>query len=79
VGECLRRARFDRGLRQRHAAEKIGCSQASLANWETGRAAPDVRFWPAILGFLGYDPRPEPLALGGRIRGGAGRQVMGSR
>jgi ribosome-binding protein aMBF1 (putative translation factor) len=32
------------------------------------QAAPDVRFWPAILRFLGCDPRPEPEGFGGRLK-----------
>ncbi len=63
LGEHLRRARLDRGLPQRQVAEAIGCSQASLANWEMGHRAPEVRFLSGILAFLGYDPRPEPRPL----------------
>ena len=74
-GEHLKKARLDRGLRQRRAAAEIGCSTTSLATWETGCASPDVRFWPAILRFLGYDPRPEPAGFGGRIR--AAREAEG--
>jgi hypothetical protein len=39
---------------------EVGCSKASLLNWERGRAEPELRFLPAILRFLGYDPRQEP-------------------
>jgi transcriptional regulator with XRE-family HTH domain len=60
--------RLDRGLWQKQVAREIGCSKASLLNWEKGRAAPEVRFWPTILRFLGYDPRPEPATLGGQLR-----------
>jgi hypothetical protein len=60
LGEHLRRTRLARSLLQRQAAEAIGCHHASLLNWEKGRVAPEVRFWPAVLGFLGYDPRPKP-------------------
>ncbi len=56
-------------------AAEIGCSTASLAKWETGAATPDVRFWPKILAFLGYDPRPEPEGFAGRIR--AAREAKG--
>ncbi len=74
-GEHLRRARLDRGLRQRHAAREIGCSQPSLASWEAGRGTPGLRFLPGILAFLGYDPRPEPETFGGHVR--AARQAAG--
>ncbi len=68
VGEHLLKARLDRGIQQRDAAKEIGCNPGTLLNWEKGRVAPDVRFWPAILAYLGYDPRPEPAGFGGRIR-----------
>jgi DNA-binding XRE family transcriptional regulator len=61
VGEHLKRARLDRGIRQKEAARSIGCRPATLGTWEKGRVAPDVPFWPAILRFLGYDPRPDSM------------------
>lgn len=60
--------RLDRGLWQKQVADAIGCSKASLLNWENGRAEPELRFLPAILRFLGYDPRPEPATFGGSLR-----------
>jgi transcriptional regulator with XRE-family HTH domain len=75
LGEHLRRVRLDRSLPQRQVAEAIGCSQASLANWEMGHRAPEARFLPGILSFLGYGPRPEPATLGGPLR--AAREVEG--
>lgn len=67
--------RLDRGLWQKQVAKAIGCSKASLTNREKGRAEPALRFLPAILAFLGYDPRPEPVSLGGSI--GAAREAAG--
>jgi transcriptional regulator with XRE-family HTH domain len=58
--------RLDRDLSQRHAAEAIGCHATALLHWEKGHAATELRFLPAILRFLGYDPRPEPATFGGR-------------
>jgi transcriptional regulator with XRE-family HTH domain len=75
VGEHLKSVRLDRGMQQRDAAREIGCDPGTLLNWEKGRVAPDIRFWPAILAFLGYDPRPEPAGFGGRIR--AAREAEG--
>ena len=75
LGEHLRRVRLDRGLWQKHVAREIGCSKASLLNWEKGRAEPELRFLPAILRFLGYDPRPEPETFGGQLR--AAREADG--
>ncbi len=75
AGEHLKKARLDRGIRQKEAAESLGCRAATLGSWEKGRVAPDVRFWPKILRYLGYDPRPEPAAFGGQIR--AAREAAG--
>lgn len=75
LGEHLKKARLDRGMEQKAAAQAIGCDPGTLINWEKGRVAPDARFWPAILRYLGYDPRPAPETLGGRIR--AAREAAG--
>jgi transcriptional regulator with XRE-family HTH domain len=75
LGEHLKKARLDRGIPQREAAWAIGCGPLTFFHWEKGRVAPDVRFWPAILRYLGHDPRPEPAAFGGRIR--AAREAEG--
>jgi DNA-binding XRE family transcriptional regulator len=63
LADHLKKARLDRGIPQRDAARAIGCSPLTFLHWEKGRVAPDVRFWPAILRFLGFDPRPEPEGL----------------
>lgn len=68
MGEHLRQVRLDRGLSQRRVAREIGCHHTSLLNWERGRREPELRYLPGILRFLGYDPRPEPLTFGGRLR-----------
>ena len=79
-GEHLKKARHDRGVPQRrHPAERetaraIGCNPLTFLNWEKGRLAPDARFWPKILTFLGYDPRPEPEGFPGRIRAARNRR-----
>lgn len=57
MGEHLKRARLDRGIRQKVAARSLGCRPAALDMWEKGCVAPDVAFWPAILRFLSYAPR----------------------
>lgn len=77
MGEHLKRRRLDLKHLQRQAAEEIGCSPASLLNWERGRAEPELRFMPAIIRFLGYDPtEPDPtLSIGERLR--AARRARG--
>ncbi len=35
--------------------------------WEKGRSCPEIRFWPAIIHFLGYDPSPAPKTTAERL------------
>ena len=68
MGEHLKKARLDRSLFQAHLAHELGCSTATIRNYENGRTAPELRHWPAILHFLGYDPRPVPAGWPERLR-----------
>ena len=69
LGDHLRRRRLDLGLLRREAAARLGAHVATLANWEVGRAAPALWFYPAILVFLEYDPRPPaPGRLGQQLQ-----------
>jgi transcriptional regulator with XRE-family HTH domain len=68
LGERLLKRRLDLGLRQRDVAKRLGASHQSYENWEMDKHEPEFRFWPGIISFLGYDPSPEPLSFGERIR-----------
>lgn len=68
LSEHLVKRRKELGLLLREAAERIGIDVFSLINWEKGRTEPAIRFWPAIIAFLGYDPHPEPSTLGEHVR-----------
>lgn len=67
VGNHLRARRLDLGLVQREVATEIGVSAGTLYNWEVNRCEPEVRYWPGIVRFLGYDPSPEPTTFGERV------------
>ena len=54
----MKRRRLDLGLLQKEVADQIGANPWTIANWEKGKTKPAARFIPAIIGFLGYDPRP---------------------
>jgi transcriptional regulator with XRE-family HTH domain len=59
---ALRRARRKRGLRQKDAAEQIGCSLAALQSWENGRRnQPQQYWWPKICEV--YQCTPEEVEL----------------
>lgn len=70
---------MDRRLRQKDAAREIGADDNTYENWESGKHEPEFRFWPALIHFLGYDPRPEPETLALRIRNARRKQGISQR
>ena len=68
LGDHLKKRRLDLGVQLKHAADALGCDATSVANWESGRTEPAIRQLPRLIDFLGYDPRPQAEAIGGRIR-----------
>ncbi|MBX3177708.1 MAG: helix-turn-helix domain-containing protein [Candidatus Hydrogenedentes bacterium] len=68
VGEHLRKRRLDLQLLQREVAVIISVNGATIQNWETGSHSVSLSAWPAVLEFLGYDPRPSGQTLGEMLR-----------
>lgn len=68
LGAHLRRRRRERKWRLIDAAAEIGCDPKSLMWWERDAKVPFVHFWPAIISYLGYEPWPEPLTLGEKLK-----------
>ena len=64
LGDHVRRRRLDLGLLQRQVAVQLGVNTSTVTNWELSHNSPDFRFLPAIIEFLGCDPRPEPETIG---------------
>jgi transcriptional regulator with XRE-family HTH domain/pyrrolidone-carboxylate peptidase len=60
--------RTELGLSNRDAAAQLGTSAGTYRRWERGLDRPSVRFHPAIIAFLGYDPNPNPQEFGQLIR-----------
>lgn len=50
---------MDLGLLQREVAQQLGVDKWTVLNWERGKTSPDVRYYPAIIEFLGYNPFPQ--------------------
>lgn len=67
LGDHLRKRRLDLGLLQREVAAQLSVDEASILNWETHKTMPELRFHTRIIGFLGYDPFPEPQTVGERL------------
>ena len=51
---------MDLGFLQKDLAAILGVSTESVFHWETGLYEPANRYWPKIIGFLGFDPSDEP-------------------
>jgi transcriptional regulator with XRE-family HTH domain len=58
LGEHIKRRRLDLGLTQKQVADRIGVSASTVLLWEQKCTEPALRFTPAVLDFLGYDPLP---------------------
>ena len=54
---------------QREVAERFGVTKSGVANWEANVVEPELRYMPAIIDFLGYDPLPEANTLGEQLVG----------
>jgi DNA-binding transcriptional regulator YiaG len=59
---------MDLNLFQREVAVIVGVSEETVHNWEAETHSFGLAYWPAILEFLDYDPRPEPLTIGEALR-----------
>lgn len=63
IGDHIRRRSLGLMLLQREAAERIGVCEPSIFSWEANVSHPEIRFTPAIIRFLTYNPLPEAKTL----------------
>jgi len=63
LGDHLRKRRLDLKLLQKEVGQRIGGSVSDVWNWENNWVSPAVKFIPAIIAFLGYNPLPQPTGL----------------
>ena len=68
VGEHLRNWRLKAGLSQKEVAARLGVGPMTVVNWEHCKTVIEVRFYPAIIALLGFNPLPEGRTPGERIR-----------
>ena len=62
LAERLRQLRKQAGLSQKALAERLGISGPAVAQWETGRHRPDMRWLPKLASLLNCQPselRPD--------------------
>ncbi len=68
LGDHIRRRWLMLAITQEEAATRLGVNAWTVHNWETGQRNPEIRFIPALVEFLGYDPEPaDQGTLAGRL------------
>jgi DNA-binding transcriptional regulator YiaG len=68
LGDHIRRRRLALSITQEEAAVLLKVNAWTVLNWETGQSKPEIRFIPALVSFLGYDPEPVDTGmLAGRL------------
>src|ERR1039458_9382279 len=67
LGDHIRTRRLDLKLLQKQVAAQIGVHEITISNWEGNAAVPAIRYTPAIIQFLGYDPLPPANSFPERI------------
>jgi transcriptional regulator with XRE-family HTH domain len=68
LGGHLLKRRSISGLLQREVAARFGINIWTYLLWEQDRTQPVVRYWPAIIDFLGYDPISADDSWAGQVR-----------
>lgn len=67
LGDHIRACRLDLKLLQKRVAEQIGVHEMTITGWEGNATVPEVRYMPAIIRFLGYNPLPVASSLAERL------------
>jgi transcriptional regulator with XRE-family HTH domain len=58
---------MDLKLIQKQVADQIGVHELTITGWEGNATTPEVRYMPAIIQFLGYNPLPTARSLPQRL------------
>jgi transcriptional regulator with XRE-family HTH domain len=67
LGDHIRARRLDLKLLQKQVADQIGVHEQTITGWELNATLPEVRYVPAIIQFLGYDPLPPTSSFSERL------------
>jgi transcriptional regulator with XRE-family HTH domain len=67
LGDHIRTRRLDLKLLQKQVADQIGVHEQTITGWERNATVPEVRYIPAIIQFLGFNPLPEASSLPGHL------------
>jgi transcriptional regulator with XRE-family HTH domain len=66
---------LDLQLLQKQVAAQIGVHETTITGWESNATVPEVRYMPAIIQFLGYNPLPAANSLPERLT--SARRALG--
>ena len=75
LGDHIRARRLDLQLLQKQVAAQIGVHETTITGWESNATVPEVRYMPAIIQFLGYNPLPAANSLPERLT--SARRALG--
>jgi site-specific DNA recombinase len=67
VGGHIRKRRLGLKMLQKDVAGQLGVDKTCVFNWEANTSTPEIRYMPAIIDFLGYNPLPEADGWGERL------------
>jgi DNA-binding XRE family transcriptional regulator len=68
LGQHLKQRRDKLKLRQRDVADILGVGQFTYMTWEKDQSEPRPRYYPVIIGWLGYNPLRVSATKGSRRR-----------
>lgn len=67
IGDHIRRKRLAMKLRQKDLAKQLCVTASSVYNWEANQSVPELRFVPAIINFVGYNPLPVATTIADQL------------
>jgi len=68
-GDHIRKKRMEVKLLQREVASIIGVTEDCITLWEKNHSVPQIKHFPKIIDFLGYNPLEiDESTFGGRLK-----------
>jgi DNA-binding XRE family transcriptional regulator len=61
LGAHIRKKRIESGLLQKDVADILHISIDTITGWENNRSQPQLKHYPAVIAFLGYNPLETPM------------------
>lgn len=68
LGDHIRKRRLDLDLEQKDVGKIIKTDKQTIWNWENNKSKPEIKYYPAIMDFLGYCPYVGPQSWGDKLK-----------